>query len=160
MNSSRGHFTHIGDLTRAELGELLFGEGELVILTLLRPQARFSDAGGTSPARRASVVRYDVDLPDDPVPARAGQDRPKEARSRGPRPAPASLGQQEGPLELPGGDAAMQISPLPVLLATTDHELVFLDRDLELVAGETGHRQRDAQALRLALGARSRRSIL
>jgi len=38
---------------------------------------------------------------------------------------------------------------LVVLLPPADEELVLLDRDLELVAGETRNRERDAQPFRL-----------
>src|ERR1043166_1095508 len=54
----------------------------------------------------------------------------------------------EGALELPRGDAAMQVLPgLVVLLASADDELVFLDTHVELVAGEAGHRERDTKTL-------------
>jgi hypothetical protein len=39
---------------------------------------------------------------------------------------------------------------LVVLLAAPDHELVFLNGYIELVAGKTRYRQRDSQPLRLA----------
>src|ERR1700704_3669191 len=55
--------------------------------------------------------------------------------------------QHEGTLEVTRGDAAMDVLPsLVVLLAASDHELVFLNGYIELVAGETRHRQRDPQA--------------
>ena len=38
-------------------------------------------------------------------------------------------------------------------LAAPDHELVFLNGYIELVAGKSRHRQRDSQAFRLAVGA-------
>jgi len=48
----------------------------------------------------------------------------------------------------------VQIGPLPVfLLAAADDELVLLDRDVQLVAGEARHGERDPQPIRLALGA-------
>jgi hypothetical protein len=57
--------------------------------------------------------------------------------------------QHEGALELPRGDAAMQEdAPLGiVLLAAADHQLVVLLRDLQVVHGEAGDGQRDAQAV-------------
>ncbi len=99
-----------------------------------------------------SVARGNIDLPDDSF--RLGPDEIDRKKSVGQVGAEDvhALGQKEGALELPGGDAAMQIGALPVvLLAPADHELVFLQRDLELVARETGHRQRDAQAIGLVL---------
>src|SRR5215475_6310707 len=56
------------------------------------------------------------------------------------------LRQHEGALEVARGDAAMDVlTGLVVLLATPDHELVFLNGYIKLVAGKTRHRQRDAQ---------------
>src|SRR5206468_4125449 len=61
-----------------------------------------------------------------------------------------SLRQHEGALEVARGDAAMNVLPgLVVLLAATDDELVFLNGDIELVTGETRHRQRDPKTLGL-----------
>src|SRR5262249_49144562 len=63
------------------------------------------------------------------------------------------LRQHERPLEVARGDAAMDILPgLVVLLAPTDHQLVFLNRHIQLVAGKSGYRQGDAQAFGLAVG--------
>jgi hypothetical protein len=62
------------------------------------------------------------------------------------------LGQHEGALEVARRDAAMDVLPgLVVLLATPDHKLVFLNGDIELVAGKTRHRQRDTQPFGLAV---------
>src|SRR5438270_7536710 len=64
------------------------------------------------------------------------------------------LRQHEGALEVARGDAAMDVLPgLVVLLAAPDHELVFLNAYIELVAGKTCHRQRDPQPFGLAVGA-------
>src|SRR5216683_3201137 len=61
------------------------------------------------------------------------------------------LRQHEGALEVARGDAAMDVlTGLVVLLAATDHELVFLNAYIELIAGKTRHRQRDSQPFRLA----------
>src|ERR1700749_3293808 len=58
------------------------------------------------------------------------------------------LRQHEGALEVARGDAAMDVLPgLVVLLAAPDHELVFLNGYIELVAGKSRYRQRDAQPL-------------
>jgi hypothetical protein len=57
-------------------------------------------------------------------------------------------------LEVAGGDAAMDVLPgLVVLLAASDHELVFLNGYIKLVTGKTRHRQRDAEPLRLTVAA-------
>src|SRR5215475_1533050 len=62
------------------------------------------------------------------------------------------LRQHEGALEVARGDAAMDVLPgLVVLLATPDHELVFLNGYIELIAGEARYRQRDSQPLGLAV---------
>src|ERR1700692_2851949 len=64
------------------------------------------------------------------------------------------LRQHKRALEVARGDAAMDVLPgLVFLLATPDHELVFLNGYIELVAGKSRHRQRDAQAFGLAVGA-------
>ena len=55
----------------------------------------------------------------------------------------------------------MQIIALPIVLLTTaDDELVLLHSDLELLAREPGYGQGDAQAVRLALGARQALDIV
>src|SRR5580704_1308491 len=64
------------------------------------------------------------------------------------------LRQHEGALEVARGDAAMDVLPgLVVLLPATDHQLIFLNGYIELIAGKSRHRQRDAQALGLAVAA-------
>src|SRR3954470_20725844 len=64
------------------------------------------------------------------------------------------LRQHEGALEVARGDAAMDVLPgLVVVLAAPDHELVFLNGYIELVAGEPRHRQRDPQPFGLAVAA-------
>ena len=64
------------------------------------------------------------------------------------------LSQHEGALEVARGDAAMDVLPgLVVLLPAADHELIFLNGYIELVAGKTRHRQRDSQTFRGAVGA-------
>src|ERR1700676_3791216 len=64
------------------------------------------------------------------------------------------LRQHESALEVARGDAAMDVLPgLVVVLAAPDHELVFLNSYIELVAGKTRHRQRDPQPFGLAVGA-------
>src|SRR5215813_8836767 len=62
------------------------------------------------------------------------------------------LRQHKGALEVARGDAAMDVLPsLVVLLPAADHELVFLNRYIELVTGKSRHRQRDTQPLGLAV---------
>src|SRR5580698_9772158 len=62
------------------------------------------------------------------------------------------LRQHEGALEVARGDAAMDVLPgLVVLLAAPNDELVFLNRYIELIAGKTRHRERDAQPFGLAI---------
>ena len=58
------------------------------------------------------------------------------------------LGHHEGALELTGGDAAVEKdTPLAVIiLAAADHQLVVFLRDLQVVHGEPGHREGDAQS--------------
>src|SRR5690606_12366758 len=62
------------------------------------------------------------------------------------------VGQHEGPLELPRGDAAMQEFAFGLVgLPAAYGELVLLERHVELVAGKTCDRERDPQeAARLA----------
>src|SRR5262249_47643463 len=62
--------------------------------------------------------------------------------------------QHKGALEVARGNAAMDVLPgLVVLLTSADHQLVFLNAYIELVAGKSRHRQRDAQPLGLSVGA-------
>src|SRR5690606_4744944 len=62
-----------------------------------------------------------------------------------------SLGEDEGLLELPRGDAAVKKGAFRlVLLAAADDEVVLLDADVEFVFREAGDRKRDAQ--RVATG--------
>src|ERR1700749_3927697 len=64
------------------------------------------------------------------------------------------LRQHERALEVARGDAARDVlTVLVVLLAAPDHELVFLNGYIELVTGESRHRQRDTQPFGSAVGA-------
>ena len=55
-------------------------------------------------------------------------------------------------VQVPGGDAAVQVLPaLVILLTSPDDQLFLLDGDLELIEGEARNRQRDAQAFRKLL---------
>src|SRR5579863_255066 len=100
---------------------------------------------------RMSIARYDVDLPHHPLGLRPNEiDREQPLREFGALDLHA-LGKDKGALELPGGDAAMQIVPhLLLFLPAADQELVLLDRDLDLVLRECGHGKRNAQSFRLA----------
>jgi len=67
------------------------------------------------------------------------------------QPCPAHLdafGEDKGPLELPGGDAAMQIYALGIvrLLAAHD-ELIILNRNPEVAHCEAGHREGNPQGI-------------
>src|SRR4051794_9079139 len=63
------------------------------------------------------------------------------------------LRQHEGALEVACGNAAMDVLPgLVVLLPAADDKLVFLNGYIELVTGETRHRQRDPEPFGLAVG--------
>src|SRR5215475_12634879 len=63
------------------------------------------------------------------------------------------LGQHKGALEVACSDAAMYVLPgLVLLLASADHQLVFLNAYIELIAGKSRHRQRDAQPFGLSVG--------
>src|ERR1700676_667956 len=60
-----------------------------------------------------------------------------------------TIRQHEGALELARGDAAVDVLPaFVVLLPAADDELALLYADIELVAGETRHRERNAQPFR------------
>ncbi len=64
------------------------------------------------------------------------------------------VGQYERAAELARGDAAVNVFPgLVVFLLAADDELLVLERDLDLVALETGDRQRDPQQLGSRRGA-------
>ena len=57
-----------------------------------------------------------------------------------------AVGEKEDALELPRGDATVQIDALPVVdLPPPDEELPLLDQDLEIVAGKACDGQRDPE---------------
>src|SRR5665213_560026 len=59
-----------------------------------------------------------------------------------------AIGQHEGTLELPRGNAAMKVDPLLLLgLLAADDELVVFDLDGKVVHREAGDRQGDAQGV-------------
>src|SRR5512137_598972 len=118
--------------------------------------------GDTSPASAHRLVARDnVDLLDDPLRLRPDEiDREQPVHQIGAEHLHA-VGKKKGALELAGGDAAMEEMPLAVLyLPAPDDELIFLERDIELVAGEAGDRQGDAQPLRFALRTRQALDIV
>ncbi len=82
-----------------------------------------------------SIPAHDIDTPDEPFRFRPHEiDREQAVRQIGPQHLHA-VGQQERPLELARGDAAMQELPVFVVaLPATNAELVFFQRDLELVS--------------------------
>ena len=72
-----------------------------------------------------------------------------------------AFGEQEGALKLPRGDAAMQKLPFAVVgLAAADDELIFLERDVELIAREARDRQCEPQSLRRGLDFRMRAMLV
>src|SRR5215467_10140430 len=125
----------------------------LVFLTLLLAfMALDSFPLATGRVLLSSVVVGDADRLDDPLRLRSCQvDRQQSAlqiRTQNLH----SVGEHEGALELARRNAAMEIlAGLVVLLAPANDKLAFLQRHVELIARETGNRQRDAQALRLAV---------
>jgi hypothetical protein len=99
----------------------------------------------------------DGDRPDDALGLRARQIDRQQAVFQVRSHHLNAVSQYKGPLELTRRDAAVEVlTGLVVLLPTTDHQLVFLDRHVELLAREAGNRQRDAQPLRIALVAGNR----
>jgi len=64
-------------------------------------------------------------------------------------------------LKLPRSNAAMQIVAFLVVgLAAANKELVLLNRDVELVARETGNGKRNPQPFRLRVGPRNALDIV
>src|SRR5437667_11112914 len=113
-----------------------------------------SESKRSSPLLVPLFVLIDSNCLNDPFRLRPGQiDRQQpvfQIRAQHMHP----LRQHKGALEVARGDAAMDVLPgLVVLLATPDHELVFLNGYIELVAGKSRHRQRDAQPFGFAVGA-------
>src|SRR6185312_4615168 len=61
-----------------------------------------------------------------------------------------SVRQHKRALELTCGNAAMEVlAGLVVLLSPADHQLAFLDADIEVIPGETRNGERDTQPLRV-----------
>src|ERR1043166_8490976 len=98
----------------------------------------------------SSVTVRDGDRLDDPFRFRTDQiDRQQPVLQISPQHL-HPFREHEGALELARRDAAVEIlSFLLVLLAPANDELTFLQRDVELIARETGDRQRDPQAFGL-----------
>src|SRR5262245_65757773 len=72
-----------------------------------------------------------------------------------------AVSQHKGPLELTRRDAAVEVLPgLVILLPAADHQLVILDRHIELLAREACNPQRDGQPLPLALVTRQPPAIV
>src|ERR1700731_3643799 len=106
----------------------------------------------SSPLLVPLFVLIDSDCLNDPFRLRPGQiDRQQpvfQVRAQHLHP----LRQHESALEVARGDPAMDVLPcLVVLLPAPDHELVFLNGYIELVAGKSRHRQRDPQPFGLAV---------
>src|SRR5215203_7011756 len=99
----------------------------------------------SSPLLVPLFVLIDSDCLNDPFRLRPGEvDRQQpvfQVRAQHLHP----LRQHEGALEVARGDAAMDVLPgLVILLPAPNHELIVLNRYIELVAGKTRHRERDA----------------
>src|SRR5215208_3587195 len=63
------------------------------------------------------------------------------------------LRKDKSALEMARSDATMNVLPsFVVMLPTANHELIFLNGYIELVAGKTRHRQCDPQPFWLAVG--------
>src|SRR5215468_6969923 len=100
----------------------------------------------------SSVVVGDADRLDDPLRLRSCQVDRQQSALQVRAENLHSVREHEGALELARRDAAVKIlAGLVVLLPPANDKLAFLQRDVELIARETGNRQRDAQALRLAI---------
>src|ERR1043165_2871705 len=120
--------------------------GSKVTLTSLMVSTP-SGSKRSSPLLVPLFVFIDSDCLNDPFRLRPGEvDRQQpvlQVRTQHQHP----LRQHEGALEVARGDAAMDVLPgLVILLASANDELIFLNGHIELVAGKTRHRQRDAQA--------------
>src|SRR5215213_1049659 len=107
----------------------------------------------SSPLLVPLFVLIDSDCLNDPFRLRPGEvDRQQpvfQVRAQHLHP----LRQHESALEVARGDAAMDVLPsLVVLLPAPNHQLIFLNRYIELVAGKTRHRQCDPQPFGLAVG--------
>ena len=140
---------HIGDRAVAQMGEFLRRQRQGFVVF---HSHRFPLSGGPSqPAsERNPVARRYLNCPHHPLRLRPDEiDREQPLRKIGAKDLHA-LGEKKAALELPRGDAAVQIFPrLVLLLPAADHQLILLDRDLDLFLLETGHRKRDAQFLRV-----------
>src|SRR5947209_5121457 len=100
----------------------------------------------------SSVVVGDADRLDDPLWLRSCQVDRQQSALQVRAQHLHSVREHEGALELARRDAAVEIlAALVLLLPPANDKLAFLQRHVELIARETGNRQRDAQALRLAI---------
>src|SRR6516225_2056236 len=112
-----------------------------------------SEPKRSSPLLVPLFVFIDSDCLNDPLRLRPGEvDRQQpilQIRTQHLHP----LRKHKGALEVARRNAAMDVLPgLVVLLTAPDHELVFLNGYIKLIAGKSRHRQRDAQPLGLAVG--------
>jgi hypothetical protein len=100
------------------------------------------------PEASRSVAGLYIDPADDPLRLGPGKiDRKKAVLKLGARHFHA-IGQQKHPLELARGDATMEILPaLVVELPPANDQLVFLQRDIQLVPREARDGERNAVAL-------------
>jgi hypothetical protein len=90
----------------------------------------------------------DIDLADDPVRLGPGEIDGQKSVGQVSSQHLHAFGEEKRALELSGGNAAMQEVPgLVFSLPAPDDELVFLQRHLELLPGETGNGKGDAETL-------------
>src|SRR4051794_9756600 len=106
------------------------------------------------------VVRY-ADRPHDPFRLRPGEVDGQQPVLQIRTENLHAFRQHERALELARRDSAVKKLPgLVILLASADDELAFLHRNIDLVAGETGDRERNTQTLWLAVFARNPLDII
>ena len=134
---------HIGERAVAQMGEFLRRQSQrpcrlqFVISSLLSGGSTGTRLGPHPVSRAPKSDRLH-----DPLRLRPDEiDRKQTLGQIGARDLHA-LGEQEAALELPRGDAAVQkLARLVLLLPAADRQLVLLDRHLDLVLREAGHRQ-------------------
>src|SRR5215510_4821063 len=124
----------------------------LLLALLLAFMALDSFLLATGRVLLSSVVVGDADRLDDPLRLRSCQVDRQQSALQVCAENLHSVREHEGALELARRDAAVEIlTSLVVLLPPANDKLAFLQRHVELIAREPGNRQRDAQALRLAV---------
>ncbi len=149
---------HVGDLAAAEQRQRLGRDHRLsgdvvgqIVVHVAVHGTRLLSIQRVEPCA-CSITIADADRPHDPFRLRPGEIDGQQPVLQVRAEHLHAFRQHEGALELACGDAAMEVlAGLVVLLPTADDELVFLDRHIELIAGEACDRQRYPQPLRLAV---------